>query len=146
MAMQIDRFYDSIADLVPPDFRAKLAQSRDEVTRHINQEVDAFATELTSFIAKQLDQAEKALAVDLAQRRAAMEQLVQQLAKQVGDAQAPAAETARRLQEAQTAYEEQWRQYGRTLRQTMVEGFKAAGLPIPGLGLVAGLFEDRKPM
>lgn len=142
MAMQIDRYYDSIADLVPPDLRDKLARSREEISAHIDQELDGFATDLTRFIGQQLNQAEQSLNADLAARRSELTALAQELQRQLGEAQAPAAAAAQRLLAAQAAYEERWRGYGRNLRQVLVTGLQAAGLQIPGLGAVAGLFED----
>ncbi len=145
MAMSIDRYYDCITDLVPPELRARLDETRSAIARHIDQEVDAFAADLTRAIAQQLAQAEQAMASELAARRAELDLLVQELRRQIGEANAPAAATAQRLLAAQAAFEERWRTYGRNLRQILVTGLQTAGLPVPGLATIAGLMEDGKP-
>ena len=139
MRVDLDRYYESVKDLVPPDLKAKLDAQRTEIRKHIDDELGAFETQLASYVHGELERAEQQLAADLAQRRAAVNAILQQLQSARDQSAGPLRAAAEQLLREQAAYEERLAGYGRTLRQTLVTGLQVAGLSVPGLGAVAGL-------
>jgi len=139
MRVDLDRYYESVKDLVPPDLKTKLDAQRADIRKHIDEELGAFETQLAAYLHTELERAEQQLTNELAQRRAAVHAILQQLQTARDQTAGPLRAAAEQLLREQAAYEERLAGYGRVLRQTLVTGLQVAGLSVPGLGAVAGL-------
>lgn len=143
MGLNLDpRHYDSVLDLVPSDLRDKLSRQRQQLVADVDSELDRFAGDLTRFVGERLAAAEQAATDQLAKARQDVAQALAQVQAAMGhDAAAIHAATATLVQ-AQDAWETQWRNHGKILRNVLVESLHLAGLTVPGVGAVAGLLGD----
>ncbi len=140
---ELSGYYDSIADLVPPDIQVKIQQQKHCIEQHIDNELAHFGQELIQYINAQLEKKQEQLQHDLQTDRAALHVAIEKCIAS-SDLGAEAVSTAAHaMQHAQQAYEQRWLNYGKTLRGVLLAGLEDAG--IPQAGLVGNmLFEDKK--
>lgn len=125
----IDKAYESIRGYVPEDVNKMLSEQIPKIEQYIEEEVEIFGKELSSYIDTQVEQALAEAEADAEVVKNKMLAAIEEITADMSDTDATLRAATRDLKEAVDEYKEKFADLGRLVKSSVTAAIKSTGLP-----------------